>query len=715
MSEPRSRTLPVAGFAAAILPILVLLVWQAIRTYWLCDDAYISFRYVRNLVEGHGLVFNPGERVEGYTNFLWVLELAATWKLLGLRPEVASSLLSLLYTAGAIALTAILALRTPFRERRFLVAAGALLCLAASHTFVIWSTSGLETRQFTFLLLAAAVCLQSPISLDSSVRPRLVLASLALAAAEATRPEANLLFACALLWLVLGRARWKELVAFALPYAVLVLAHFTWRWSYYGDIWPNTYYAKHIRGWPEAGIRYFGAATIEFGLYALAPLAVLGAIRRARAGDGILLLGFFWIVPHALYVLWIGGDHFEYRVFDFYWPFLAVAALDGLASLARPALATALYPLLLVCTSGVQVLKEIATSGLTTRKETHLLVAAITRERFPALHAIPGLGGLFGAYNAMNAWLAKHGIAVPYVEHEVFWRDQLQSFEAYEALHGTGAIPKDAVTFRESIGVSGYYLADLVIIDNNGLTDRHVAHQPISMPNDARYMAHERSAEWSYLDERGVNTLVHPCARNEDEALDAANYALRIDHDHWMPFDSIVPGWPERAFQGGPEVRTWRVARSIGCFADGTLSGWTVEGDAFAENPRVDHMAHRRMHPYRRCEPEEVLDSRGADPSRPAKGLARSPLFRVPMGSDLEFRLGGRPPNVGVRLLDDAGTILHEWHPDDPGGLTPQRLGLRDHEGRDLRLEVYDDSGEEGGFVVVGEAVLLVPAILNRP
>jgi hypothetical protein len=32
------------------------------------DDAYISFAYARNLVEGNGLVFNVGERVEGYTN-----------------------------------------------------------------------------------------------------------------------------------------------------------------------------------------------------------------------------------------------------------------------------------------------------------------------------------------------------------------------------------------------------------------------------------------------------------------------------------------------------------------------------------------------------------------------------------------------------------------------------------------------------------------------
>ena len=52
--------------------------------WFLCDDAFISFRYARNLLEGHGLVFNPGERVEGYTNLLWVLELAALWGAFGL-------------------------------------------------------------------------------------------------------------------------------------------------------------------------------------------------------------------------------------------------------------------------------------------------------------------------------------------------------------------------------------------------------------------------------------------------------------------------------------------------------------------------------------------------------------------------------------------------------------------------------------------------------
>ena len=85
------------------LPWLVLLGWLAAVAWFLCDDAFISFRYVRNLLEGHGLVFNPGEYVEGYTNFLWVLELAAIWRLSGIPPEQAAPWLSVVCTVGTIA------------------------------------------------------------------------------------------------------------------------------------------------------------------------------------------------------------------------------------------------------------------------------------------------------------------------------------------------------------------------------------------------------------------------------------------------------------------------------------------------------------------------------------------------------------------------------------------------------------------------------------
>lgn len=65
-SPLRSKTLVLI----ALMPWLVLFGWLAEISWFLTDDAFISSRYVRNLVEGHGLVFNRGERVEGYSNFL---------------------------------------------------------------------------------------------------------------------------------------------------------------------------------------------------------------------------------------------------------------------------------------------------------------------------------------------------------------------------------------------------------------------------------------------------------------------------------------------------------------------------------------------------------------------------------------------------------------------------------------------------------------------
>ena len=88
------------GRVVLFLPWIILFVYLVNTAWFICDDAFISFRYVRNLIDGYGLVFNDGEYVEGYSNFLWVLELAAIWKIFGVRPEVASLVLSILLTIG---------------------------------------------------------------------------------------------------------------------------------------------------------------------------------------------------------------------------------------------------------------------------------------------------------------------------------------------------------------------------------------------------------------------------------------------------------------------------------------------------------------------------------------------------------------------------------------------------------------------------------------
>ena len=81
--------------------------WQA-NLYsgpMLNDDAFISFRYAANLADGQGLVFNQGERVEGFTNFLWVLILAAVRRLGGDIPT-AAHLLGLALGGATIMLAA---------------------------------------------------------------------------------------------------------------------------------------------------------------------------------------------------------------------------------------------------------------------------------------------------------------------------------------------------------------------------------------------------------------------------------------------------------------------------------------------------------------------------------------------------------------------------------------------------------------------------------
>ena len=321
------------------LPWLALLGWLASLSWFLTDDAFISFRYARNLLEGRGLTFNPGEYVEGYSNFLWVLELAAIWGLSGVPPEHAAPFLSVAFTVGAVAATMWWVARLPSLRRRGLVAWMTLGFVCSSATFAVWTSGGgLETRQFTFFIVLAVMCL----SLYRDSRRGLLAASLSLAAAALTRPEGPLLAALCFGWFVVqrmadtGRPKpdWRRLIHLAAPFVVLVGAHFLWRYAYYGEWLPNTYYAKHVRPWYESGFRYLWAAAIETGLYLLIPLAVVAMRDRWRAfRDGAGALALLLVGVHMAYVMRIGGDHFEYRPLDFYWPLLAVPASVGIVHL----------------------------------------------------------------------------------------------------------------------------------------------------------------------------------------------------------------------------------------------------------------------------------------------------------------------------------------------------------------------------------------------
>src|SRR6185312_6613950 len=151
MSKPSKRSRDASpavttprGRPIVLLALLVLALAHLRYLWFVCDDAYITFRYARNLAHGLGPVWNAGERVEGYTNFLWML-LASLAERFGREPGDVMTMLS-----AACALATIVLVAVAWRRRG---AGGvyAAALLATSSGFAAWATSGLETAAFGLL------------------------------------------------------------------------------------------------------------------------------------------------------------------------------------------------------------------------------------------------------------------------------------------------------------------------------------------------------------------------------------------------------------------------------------------------------------------------------------------------------------------------------------------------------------------------------------
>src|SRR4051794_18958742 len=170
----------VIAIAAVAIAVAVVLAWRQI---WVCDDALITFRYVRHFASGHGLVFNLGERVEGFSSLTHVL-LLAPLQLAGASMYDASAALGILATAAEVALIAWLLYR---REAPIVAIALAAGLFATDRIVAVWATGGLEASLYGALVTAAlAVQVVRP---DAIARTAVLHAVIA-----ATRPEGPALF-----------------------------------------------------------------------------------------------------------------------------------------------------------------------------------------------------------------------------------------------------------------------------------------------------------------------------------------------------------------------------------------------------------------------------------------------------------------------------------------------------------------------------------------
>ncbi|HEY6867691.1 MAG TPA: hypothetical protein VI792_10565, partial [Candidatus Eisenbacteria bacterium] len=270
-----SGSAPGGTAAAATIALLFMASLLAIFRAYLVDDSFITFRFARNLAEGHGVTWNPGEPpVEGYSNFLWMILSAGALRA-GLDPLLVARLLAI-----ASDLLAALAV---YRLARSLSGSApaarlSLIVFAAVPAFALWTMSGLETA--LTVLLALTFFLACAREFPGTALPWRTAACADLLVLA--RPEAPLFVGLALVPLLLapapGRGRW--VARFGMLASPVVLAYGVWKWRTFGTIVPNTASAK---AQPFAGI----LLSLEF--FALVfPLLAAWAVRMAR-GTALLV------------------------------------------------------------------------------------------------------------------------------------------------------------------------------------------------------------------------------------------------------------------------------------------------------------------------------------------------------------------------------------------------------------------------------------------
>ncbi len=313
-------------FLAALSAAFIFI---AVSNKFIQDDAFISFRYVKNFVDGHGLVFNIGEKVEGYTNLLWVLILSGFLSL-NIGIEEASQILSVLF--GVVVLFATYKLSESIRindsvevkkERKtdknisegyFDLIAPILLVFTSS--FIFWSVSGMETTMFiSFCLLGLYfyVSEKDKNSFNYKYPLFFLLATL-------TRPEGLYFFGLVIVHkFIYSLIKNKQTflkdffsansIKTYLVYIVPVLAYFAVRYSYYGYLFPNTYYAKtgFSSAYLNAGIDYFKNFLNSYMVYGVMLVLPLFLLKRKEFRFEVTL---FYLIIFAFlaYVISVGGD-----------------------------------------------------------------------------------------------------------------------------------------------------------------------------------------------------------------------------------------------------------------------------------------------------------------------------------------------------------------------------------------------------------------------
>jgi len=462
------------------------------------DDPYITFRYAANFLAGHGPVFNIGERAEGFTS---PMHLLLSLVLVAAAPSVdilfKAKCASLLFAFVVLALTGTLARRSGLGAWE---AALAQALVALNVNFALAAVTALETTLYGSLLLASLL-----VFLKECRRGQGALSGLVLFFALMARPEASLtvaaLFVVRLYWMRRRRLSLPFLLPWLLAFLVPAGLGEMARWGYYGQLLPNTYFAKAqpLREGISQGAAYLLKATSPGppASHLLAPLfSIFSQINRQDvAGSGSVLQknlrsdAFFLVMPLLFWALALAGFWRTRR------------RLAGLVALAAVA-AVVVFTL----RSGgdwmygwrfmAPVLPVIAVAQCHGLRALARRLARRRPGRTSAGAALRLCGGAVAALWLVSCCKSAH---FPWSEINFSTRGArlLQVSEGYGPLWVKSGdfirrFPRGVTVAYSEMGYAGYVNLDKKMIDVRGLTDREIAH----LPAKYKYTTGVSDGEW---------------------------------------------------------------------------------------------------------------------------------------------------------------------------------------------------------------------------
>lgn len=307
-SLPHDKTLA-KGIVFGGVVLAILIFFRNWRFYE--DDSLITLRYCRNLLDGNGLIWNVGEKVEGYSNFLYLILVAGLGSL-NVDLEIASRLV------GGIAYIALI-ITMPLYTRSYRSTGFSLselfpmLIVMTSCPIIIWVLGGLEAP---LCALLACIGVVNVVRYLSKRNPSaLITAGIFFALATMTRMDAILFLPPALFFSVRYSEKRTDLRAALIlltAFTSIYLPYFLWRYWYYSELLPNTFYAKGTEVTPASlieGARYVLTALIlppSLGLWILGTLLFTRKAAFTSARFNYLMLS---AASYCIFPIYAGGDH----------------------------------------------------------------------------------------------------------------------------------------------------------------------------------------------------------------------------------------------------------------------------------------------------------------------------------------------------------------------------------------------------------------------